>query len=171
MSLGSACGHAPGLVGGGGRCLSGCSRGSGCCAAVPTFPPLPAGLQPLPAASARPPARQRRGGVTAHQRPTALTTPLCRLDEAVRELPVAAAALEAPLAAAGLAAGPEPLARHLQLRELQQAYVLHTLLAKKARVSGHGMRYLPPPGRTRCPGRRPCCRSILALRVSNRCQL
>lgn len=59
-----------------------------------------------------------------------------RLDEAVRELPAAAAALEAPLAAAGLASGAEPLARQLQLRELQQAYVLLTLLAKKTRVRG-----------------------------------
>lgn len=69
------------------------------------------------------------------QRPTAVPVPLLRLDEAVRELPAAAAALEAALVTAGLAGGPEPLARRLQLRDLQQAYVLHTLLAKKARVS------------------------------------
>lgn len=55
-----------------------------------------------------------------------------RLDEAVRELGPAAAALEAPVARV-LGSSP-PLERRLQLRELQQSYVLHSLLMKKARV-------------------------------------
>lgn len=51
----------------------------------------------------------------------------------MRELSTAAAALEAPLASV-LGSTP-PLERRLHLRELQQSYVLHTLLLKKARVS------------------------------------
>lgn len=50
----------------------------------------------------------------------------------MRELGPAAAALEAPLAS--VLGGSPPLAQRLQLRELQQAYVLLTLLMKKARV-------------------------------------
>lgn len=50
----------------------------------------------------------------------------------MRELGPAAAALEAPLAS--VLGGSPPLVQRLQLRELQQAYVLLTLLMKKARV-------------------------------------
>ncbi len=60
--------------------------------------------------------------------------PARRLEEAVRELGPAAAALEAPLAS--VLGGSPPLAQRLQLRELQQVYVLLTLLMKKARVRG-----------------------------------
>lgn len=59
-----------------------------------------------------------------------------RLEESVRELGPTAAALE-PAVAAVLGSHP-PLGERIRLRALQQAFVLHRVLAKKAWVSRRG---------------------------------